>query len=76
MFGLEDVKMVRCFNVLSKCLLGGVADAGSKIWSALSRHNGDLTACSIFLCIANEHMIKRFSPTMSKFVGTLGPADF
>ena len=43
-FGLEDVKMVRCFNVLSKCLPGGVADAGSKIWSALSRHNADLTA--------------------------------
>ena len=41
---MEDVKMVRCFNVLSKCLLGGVADAGSKIWSALSRHNADLTA--------------------------------
>ena len=45
-FGLEDIKMVRCFNVLSKCLLGGVADAESKIWSALSRHNWDLTALS------------------------------
>lgn len=74
-FGLEDVKTVRCFNVLSKCLLGSVADAGSKIWSALSRHNGDLTALSSNIVYSEWTYDQKMSQRCQNSK-TLGPADF